>query len=160
METYKLDMETPVGVIEIVGTEKIIQSILFVEREVAQLPEPNVPDVLRQCKEELDAYFRGDRMTFTFPIEQVGTPFQRDVWSTLQTIPFAETTSYRELARRVKRPTAVRAVGATNGRNKLSIVVPCHRVIGSNGKLTGYAGGLWRKEWLLHHEKQVAHQTQ
>ncbi|MGE6492185.1 methylated-DNA--[protein]-cysteine S-methyltransferase [Exiguobacterium sp. NPDC077395] len=160
METYKLDMETPVGVIEIVGTEKVIQSILFVEREVAQLPVLNVPDVLRQCKEELDAYFRGERMTFTFPIEQVGTPFQRDVWSTLQTIPFAETASYRELAERVKRPAAVRAVGATNGRNKLSIVVPCHRVIGSNGKLTGYAGGLWRKEWLLHHEKQVAHQTQ
>lgn len=160
METYKLDMETPVGVIEIVGTEKVIQSILFVEREVAQLPEGNVSDVLRQCKEELDAYFRGERMTFTFPIEQVGTPFQREVWDALQTIPFAETTSYRELSERVKRPAAVRAVGATNGRNKLSIVVPCHRVIGSNGKLTGYAGGLWRKEWLLHHEKQVAHQTQ
>ncbi|MGA9466807.1 MAG: methylated-DNA--[protein]-cysteine S-methyltransferase [Exiguobacterium marinum] len=160
MGTYRLDVETPIGLIEVVGTEKVIQSILFVEREAAQLPEPNVPDVLRQCKEELDDYFRGERMTFTFPIEQVGTSFQRDVWSTLQTIPYAETASYRELAERVKRPAAVRAVGATNGRNKLSIVVPCHRVIGSNGKLTGYAGGLWRKEWLLYHEKQVAHQTQ
>lgn len=160
METYKLDMETPVGVIEIVGTEKVIQSILFVEREVAQLPESDIPNVLRQCREELDAYFRGELMAFTFPTEQIGTTFQHDVWDALQTIPYAETASYRELAERVKRPAAVRAVGATNGRNKLSIVVPCHRVIGSNGKLTGYAGGLWRKEWLLQHEKQVTHQPQ
>ncbi|WP_214795848.1 MULTISPECIES: methylated-DNA--[protein]-cysteine S-methyltransferase [unclassified Exiguobacterium] len=160
METYKLDMKTPIGVIEIVGTETVIQSILFVAREEAQSPESGIPNVLRQCKEELAAYFHGDRMTFTFPTEQTGTTFQHDVWKALQTIPYAETASYRELAERVERPAAVRAVGATNGRNKLSIVVPCHRVIGSNGKLTGYAGGLWRKEWLLHHEKQVAHQTQ
>lgn len=158
METYKLETETPIGVIEIVGTEKVIQSILFVEREVAQLPESDIPNVLRQCREELDAYFRGELMAFMFPTEQIGTTFQHDVWDALQTIPYAETASYRELAERVKRPAAVRAVGATNGRNKLSIVVPCHRVIGSNGKLTGYAGGLWRKEWLLQHEKQVAHQ--
>ena len=127
METYKLETETPIGVIEIVGTEKVIQSILFVEREVAQLPEGNVPNVLRQCKEELDAYFRGERMTFTFPIEQVGTPFQRDVWSTLQTIPYVETASYRELAERVKRPTAVRAVGATNGVSSCLVIVSSDR---------------------------------
>ncbi|WP_214778662.1 methylated-DNA--[protein]-cysteine S-methyltransferase [Exiguobacterium sp. s22] len=160
METYKLEMKTPIGVIEIVGTEEVIQSILFVERDEVHLPDQDVPGVLRQCRDELDAYFRGERMTFTFPTEQMGTTFQLEVWGSLQTIPYAETASYRELAERVQRPTAVRAVGATNGRNKLSIVVPCHRVIGSNGKLTGYAGGLWRKEWLLHHEKQVAHSTQ
>ena len=160
METYKLDVETPIGILEIIGTEQVVQSILFVEREGTQSPESDIPNVLRQCREELDAYFRGKRMTFTFPTEQIGTTFQHDVWDALQTIPYAETASYRELAERVKRPTAVRAVGATNGRNKLSIVVPCHRVIGSNGKLTGYAGGIWRKEWLLQHEKQVAHQPQ
>ncbi|WP_214742473.1 methylated-DNA--[protein]-cysteine S-methyltransferase [Exiguobacterium sp. s48] len=160
METYKLEMKTPIGVIEIVGTDEVIQSILFVERDEVYLPDQDVPGVLRQCRDELDAYFRGERMTFTFPTEQMGTTFQLEVWDALQTIPYAETASYRELAERVQRPTAVRAVGATNGRNQLSIVVPCHRVIGSSGKLIGYAGGLWRKEWLLHHEKQVAHSTQ
>ncbi|WP_215113573.1 methylated-DNA--[protein]-cysteine S-methyltransferase [Exiguobacterium sp. s63] len=160
METYKLEMKTPIGVIEIVGTDEVIQSILFVERDEVYLPDQDVPGVLRQCRDELDAYFRGERMTFTFPTEQIGTTFQLEVWGALQTIPYAETASYRELAERVQRPTAVRAVGATNGRNQLSIVVPCHRVIGSSGKLIGYAGGLWRKEWLLHHEKQVAHSTQ
>ncbi|WP_215145476.1 methylated-DNA--[protein]-cysteine S-methyltransferase [Exiguobacterium qingdaonense] len=159
METYKLDMNTPIGILEISGTEDVIQSILFVEREATFL-EQDVPDVLRQCRDELNAYFRGERMTFTFPTEQIGTDFQREVWSALQTIRFSKTASYRELAERVKRPAAVRAVGATNGRNRLSIVVPCHRVIGSNGKLTGYAGGLWRKEWLLRHEQRIAHPTQ
>ncbi|WP_214813507.1 MULTISPECIES: methylated-DNA--[protein]-cysteine S-methyltransferase [Exiguobacterium] len=160
MGTYKLDVETPIGVLEIIGAEQVVQSILFVERESKRSMEQDVPNVLRQCRDELNAYFRGERMTFTFPTEQIGTTFQHDVWDALQTIPYAETASYRELAERVKRPTAVRAVGATNGRNKLSIVVPCHRVIGSTGKLTGYAGGLWRKEWLLQHEKQVAHHPQ
>lgn len=157
MGTYKLDYNSPIGVMEIVGTERVIQSILFIEgTDVSTTAESGLPEVMEWCQKELNEYFNGERTTFTFPFEQPGTPFQREVWNSLREIPYGETISYRELAERVSRPKAVRAVGSTNGRNGLSIVVPCHRVIGSNGTLTGYAGGLWRKEWLLHHEQQNA----
>lgn len=161
MGTYKLDYNSPIGVMELVGTEQVIQSILFVERaDISTTPKLELPEVMVRCQSELDEYFRGERTTFTFPIEQTGTPFQCEVWNSLTTIPYGETASYRDLAEQVSRPKAVRAVGSTNGRNRLSIVVPCHRVIGSNGALTGYAGGLWRKEWLLRHEQRIVQQTQ
>ncbi|NRD77350.1 methylated-DNA--[protein]-cysteine S-methyltransferase [Bacillus sp. BRMEA1] len=151
---YKLDYESPIGVIEIIGTKEAISSILFTEesKKLNHL-QAETPPVLAECYNQLDEYFKGSRYEFTFPYQFEGTDFQKTVWNALIEIPFAETGSYKDIAVSIGNEKAIRAVGSANGRNKLSIVIPCHRVIGSNGKLTGYAGGLWRKEWLLEHEK-------
>lgn len=106
----------------------------------------------RPVVEQLDAYFEGSLREFTIPVTMAGTPFQRQVWDELGRIPFGTTITYTDLASRAGQPTAMRAVGAANGRNPISIIVPCHRVIGASGKLTGYAGGLAKKHWLLRHE--------
>lgn len=152
---FIIDYQSPIGVIEISGTEKAVSSILFSEKE---LPENGIddytPDVLVTCFKQLDDYFNGKRHDFSFPIEMEGTPFQTKVWNALTSIPYAETGSYKDIANNIGNEKAVRAVGSANGRNKLCIVIPCHRIIGANGTLTGYAGGLWRKEWLLSHEKK------
>jgi len=102
--------------------------------------------------EQLDAYFAGDLRCFDLTLRPTGTTFQRAVWEQLRQIPYGEVVAYGEIARRLGRPSASRAVGAANGRNPLAVVVPCHRVIGADGSLTGYGGGLWRKRWLLAHE--------
>ena len=109
-------------------------------------------DVLAEARRELDAYFAGALTEFTVALAPSGTPFQQRVWTTLRGIAFGDTVSYSEIARRIGAPDAVRAVGAANGRNPLSIVVPCHRVIGADGALTGFGGGVERKRWLLQHE--------
>ena len=111
--------------------------------------------VLREARAQLDAYFTGRLTVFELPLQLEGTEFQRRVWAALCGIPYGETVSYRELAGRIGQPKAVRAVGLANGRNPVSIVVPCHRVIGADGTLTGYGGGLPRKRWLLDHERGV-----
>ncbi|KAA0546069.1 methylated-DNA--[protein]-cysteine S-methyltransferase [Bacillus sp. BGMRC 2118] len=154
MELYKVDYASPIGIIEIIGTHEAIESILFVEGEVPvnHLTE-HTPSVLRECYEQLDEYFKGERINFTFPYAMNGTNFQKSVWKSLTTIPYAQTGSYKDIAIKIGNEKAIRAVGSANGKNKISIAVPCHRIIGSNGTLTGYAGGLWRKEWLLNHEK-------
>ena len=108
--------------------------------------------VLDDARRELDAYFAGRLTTFSVPLAPNGTEFQRRVWSALRAIPFGTTISYATLARRVSNAAAVRAVGAANGRNPIPIIVPCHRVIGSDGSLTGFGGGIPRKKWLLEHE--------
>ncbi len=108
--------------------------------------------VLGAAEEQLDAYFAGDLTAFDLPLAPSGTPFQQRVWAALVEIPFGETTSYGVLAERLERPNAARAVGVANGRNPISIIIPCHRVIGSDGRLTGYGGGIDRKAWLLDHE--------
>jgi methylated-DNA-[protein]-cysteine S-methyltransferase len=154
-KAYKLDYHSPIGVIEIIGSEELIHSIMFVDRDSAIDHQPDVPKVLRDCYDQLDEYFKGEREVFTFPCEQRGTLFQQSVWNELIKIPFAETASYRNIARSLQNEKGIRAVGNANGKNKLSIVIPCHRIIGSNGSLTGYAGGLWRKEWLLNHEMEI-----
>jgi methylated-DNA-[protein]-cysteine S-methyltransferase len=110
-----------------------------------------------EAKQQLQEYFEGKRTTFELPLNPCGTEFQQRVWQELRAIPFGETRSYGELARRIGNPNASRAVGLANGRNPLSIIVPCHRVIGANGKLTGYAGGMERKEWLLNFERYAGH---
>jgi len=151
---YKLDYESPIGVLEIIGTEEAIGSILFTERDKAvNLLQEETPKVLKLCFQQLDEYFKGIRHEFTFPYQMEGTDFQKTVWNALKGIPYAETGSYKDIAVSIGNEKAIRAVGSANGKNKLSIVIPCHRIIGSNGKLTGYAGGLWRKEWLLQHER-------
>jgi methylated-DNA-[protein]-cysteine S-methyltransferase len=152
-KVYKLDYQSPIGVVEIISSEKVIHSILFVDRDSPIEHQPEILEILRDCYKQLDEYFQGERQVFTFPYELRGTLFQQSVWNELTRISFAETASYRDIANSLQKETAVRAVGNANGKNKLSIVIPCHRIIGSNGSLTGYAGGLWRKEWLLNHER-------
>lgn len=110
-------------------------------------------DVFIEAEKQLTEYFAHQRQHFDLPLDPVGTTFQKQVWEQLQQIPFGETISYGTLAQRIGVPTASRAVGAANGRNPISIVVPCHRVIATNGKMTGYAGGIDRKQWLLQHER-------
>lgn len=152
---YKADYESPIGIIEIQGTEEAILSILFSNEKRAVNPlEDDAPKVLKDCCHQLDEYFKGERMNFTFPYVIEGTVFQKTVWNALMGIAFAKTGSYKDIAVSIGNDKAIRAVGNANGKNKLSIVIPCHRIIGSNKKLTGYAGGLWRKEWLLEHEKK------
>lgn len=116
--------------------------------------------LLIQCIEQLIQYFNGQLQRFQLPLNQPGTVFQKEVWNELTQIPFAKTISYLELARRTGDSKATRAVANANGKNNIAIIVPCHRVIGSNGELTGYAGGLWRKKWLLEHEAKIAYGVQ
>ena len=125
--------------------------------EVSHQP---VDGLLENCMQQLRQYFDGQRVQFDLPLYQPGTAFQQKVWAALLTIPFGGTISYLELARRVGDPKAVRAVGTINGKNQLSILVPCHRVIGSDGSLIGYGGDLWRKKWLLDLEARFAHGVQ
>ena len=108
--------------------------------------------VTEEAATQLAAYFDGARRTFELPLAPQGTPFQRAVWAQLLQVPFGETATYRDIALALDNVNGVRAVGAANGRNPIAVIVPCHRIIGSNGRLTGYGGGLWRKEWLLRHE--------
>jgi len=151
---HKLDYASPIGVIEILGTDEAICSIMFSEKDgIVDRIQDETPEVLKDCLGQLDGYFKGQLYEFTFPCSLVGTDFQKTVWNALKSIPYAETGSYKEIAVSIGNEKAIRAVGSANGKNKLSIVIPCHRIIGSNGKLTGYAGGLWRKEWLLEHER-------
>lgn len=112
--------------------------------------------VIQKCIEQLKEYFAGSRKVFDFPITQSGTEFQQKVWNELLNIPFGKRISYMELSKRIGNVKAIRAVGTCNGRNNICIVVPCHRVIGSNGDLVGYGGELWRKKWLLDHEDKYA----
>jgi len=149
MKLESARIQSPVGMLEISGSENGIRSILFMDSESE---ETEVPDCLQDCILQLNEYFAGKRQKFNLAIDPKGTDFQLMVWMQLQKIPFGKTISYLELARMTGSETNTRAVGNANGKNKLNIVIPCHRVIGSNGKLTGYRGGLWRKEILLKFE--------
>ncbi|PKR84786.1 methylated-DNA--[protein]-cysteine S-methyltransferase [Heyndrickxia camelliae] len=152
---YKLDYSSPLGIIEIAGTDEAIYSILFNEQDkVVHALQEDTPEVLKECYTQLDEYFKGVRQEFNIPYIFEGTDFQKTVWNALTQIPFAKTGSYKDIAVSIGNEKAVRAVGSANGKNKLSIIVPCHRIVGSNGTLTGYAGGVWRKEWLLKHERE------
>ncbi len=145
---------SPIGTLEIISDGEAINAVNFVEKN--DWEENNiVPNLVQYCIAELQAYFKGELQNFTFPIAQKGTDFQQKVWAELTKIPYGTTTSYMELSRRIGDVKAIRAVGTTNGKNKLGIIVPCHRVIGSDGSLTGYAGGLWRKKFLLELERKT-----
>lgn len=138
--------QSPCGLMAISADEKGITSIRFVSEPAA---EATPSDLTLACCEQLDAYFDGRLTTFSVPLNPSGTAFQQQVWRQLQAIPYGQTVSYGAIANGIGKPTASRAVGMANGKNPLTIIVPCHRVIGSNGKLTGYAGGLTRKQFLL-----------
>lgn len=154
METRKIYMSTPVGQLMIVGTEDYITALHFMD-EVNELEPAEIFPLLLRCREQLSEYFAGTRQAFDLPIQQAGSDFQQRVWTELLAIPYGATISYLQQAKRLGDPKSIRAVGTTNGKNALAIVVPCHRVIGSDGGLTGYAGGVWRKRWLLDHERRV-----
>jgi methylated-DNA-[protein]-cysteine S-methyltransferase len=153
------EVETPVGVLTLVAGDAGLRAVLWPHESPPPDAAPGHHPVLAAAEQQLDDYFAGTRRTFDLPLDLVGTPFQQRAWRALATIPFATTTSYGEQARRLGVPRAVRAIGAANGRNPLSIVLPCHRVVGANGALTGYGGGLDAKQRLLAHERRVADLT-
>lgn len=146
--------KSPIGYIKISGNDNEITSIDFVEEEPYLKPSKN--QLFEKLQIELDEYFQGKRKSFSICFSTKGTDFQKNVWGELAKIPFGKTKSYKDIAEAIKNDKAVRAVGMANNKNKLPIIIPCHRVIGSNNKLVGYAGGLWRKEWLLNHEKKFS----
>lgn len=154
---YETQHPTPVGKLKLVAGDKGLVAVLW-QRDrpnrvrLEDVVEDDSHPILQQARQELDEYFAGQREAFTVPLDPRGTPFQQSVWMQLRAIPFGETRSYLDLALALGDRNATRAVGAANGRNPISIIVPCHRVIGSSGKLVGFAGGLENKEFLLHHE--------
>lgn len=149
-------IKTPLGIAEIAGDEKGISKISILDVEMGELPE--IPIDLKEAVFQMEDYFLGKRNNFTFKLNPHGTEFQKKVWQGLLEIPFGKTMSYQELSIKLGDIKAIRAVASANGKNPLWIVVPCHRVIGTDGSLTGYAGGLWRKKWLLDHENPVKQQ--
>lgn len=152
--SFRAYYRSEIGLIEITGTDKAIESVNFVNKK--STPSPEAPPCLKECVEQIDEYFKGRRKKFTIEIQLQGTDFQKKVWKQLMKIPYGKTVSYKDIAASIGNKKAVRAVGGANNRNNIGIIVPCHRVIGSNGDLVGYGGGLWRKEWLLRHEKAAA----
>lgn len=143
-------MKTPIGSLLIAENSSGVSAIIF-NADSYSIPESwhRVKNLSSEVMEQLEQYFNGERYEFDLPLAPEGTPFQLDVWRALEKIPYGETISYLDVAKRIGKPAAVRAVGAANGANPLPIVIPCHRVIGNNGKLTGYGGGLEKKQYLL-----------
>ena len=150
-------INTPLGLTEIQGDENGISKIHVMNENVEI--STKIPEELKEAVLQLQDYFDGKRTTFTFPLNPSGTDFQKKVWEELLNIPFGKTRSYLDLSKKLGDVKAIRAVASANGKNPLWIVVPCHRVIGTDGSLTGYAGGLWRKKWLLEHENPVKQET-
>ncbi|MDP6683346.1 MAG: methylated-DNA--[protein]-cysteine S-methyltransferase [Desulfobacterales bacterium] len=150
METYKTYYKSPLGPIEIVGAQDNILSLGFVEDMLQG--DAELPFCLKACLKQIDEYFKWKRKEFLLNLEPLGTDFQKRVWQQLRKISFGETASYGDIAKAIDNPNASRAVGNANRINPICIIIPCHRIIGSDGSLTGYGGGLWRKEWLLKHE--------
>jgi methylated-DNA-[protein]-cysteine S-methyltransferase len=157
--------KSPLGLLRVGGTDTYISQVSFIdhldesEYQHAGQNGPVTPLVI-QCIEQLIQYFQGQRRVFDFPVYQEGTEFQQRVWNELTAIPFGKTISYLDLSRRLGDTKAIRAAAAANGKNNIAIVVPCHRVIGSKRDLVGYAGGLWRKKWLLDHETKILYGVQ
>ena len=150
-------IQTPLGVTAITGDTFGVSRITVLNEEAR--PSATIPVELQDAVTQLQEYFKGNRSDFTFTINPDGTDFQKKVWDALLKIPFGTTTSYQKLSVQLGDVKAIRAVANANGKNPLWIVVPCHRVIGSDGSLTGYAGGLWRKKWLLEHETPPVQQS-
>lgn len=150
-------VETPLGHAIITGDINGVSSV-SIKDTTEQLSEV-IPEDLLDCVTQLKAYFREERKDFDLKLNPSGTDFQKKVWQYLQQIPFGKTCSYLELSKKIGDPKAIRAVANANGKNPLWIIIPCHRVIGSNGSLTGYAGGLHRKQWLINHESENKQQT-
>ena len=152
-------VDTPIGPLTLVASADALCEVRFPNgRAVGPVDGPHDPHhpVLADAARQLREYFAGDRTTFELPLDPRGSPFQRSAWQGLATIPFGETVNYGEQARRLGHDGKARAIGAANGSNPIPVILPCHRVIGSDGSLTGFGGGLETKAWLLHHERRVA----
>jgi methylated-DNA-[protein]-cysteine S-methyltransferase len=155
-------VDSPVGTLQLIASDAGIRALLWqtddtrVHVGLTELVDPADHPVLLETEQQLEQYFAGTLTKFDLLLDPVGTPFQLDAWRELSNIAYGKTASYAEQATKIGRPKAVRAVGAANGKNPISIIVPCHRVIGSNGSLTGFAAGVDAKRWLLDHERRVA----
>lgn len=167
MTTETIYYRSPLGILEIRAAGNTLTHLLFANSwKGTQLDESGLDfaapasAVIQDCISQLDEYFAGTRTGFNLDMAQEGTGFQQTVWAELANIPYGKTISYLELSKRIGNVKAIRAVGTANGNNSISIIVPCHRVIGSNGDLIGYGGDLWRKKWLLEHEGKFAHGVQ
>lgn len=157
MESKKTYYKTPLGTAEIIGNEQGIQSISVLDQDIET--SINTPEFAKDCIQQLEEYFAGERTEFNLKLNPKGTDFQQSVWGELLNIPFGKTRTYLEQTKKIGDPKAIRAVASANGKNPIWIIIPCHRVIGSDGSLTGYAGGIWRKKWLLAHENPVKQQS-
>ena len=151
LKIYQTFYKSPIGFISIIATRDSILTLYFAEK--SRPGDHDLPFCMKECVKQLDEYFAGQRKAFFLNLAPQGTKFQRLIWRQLEKIPFGSVVSYSEIARIIGKPNAFRAVGNANGKNPISIIIPCHRVVGSNGTLTGYGGGLWRKEWLIAHER-------
>ena len=152
---------SPVGTLQLVADHDVLTELSFCDNSVPNQPQAAPQSrVLQQCMQQLDDYFAGRRFHFQLSLQQAGTPFQQQVWQALQGIEPGKTVSYLQLSKNIGNAKAIRAVGTANGKNNIAIIVPCHRVIGSNGSLVGYSGELWRKQWLLQHEAKYLHGVQ
>jgi methylated-DNA-[protein]-cysteine S-methyltransferase len=150
---------SPLGHLKISATDTAVTEVLFCDEPAVQHAGGDMVDtpVMQACVQQLEAYFKGESRSFDLPLAQPGTSFQQTVWKELQKIPYGSTISYLELARRLGNVKAIRAAASSNGKNKIAVIVPCHRVVGSDQRLVGYAGGLSKKRWLLDHELKFAH---
>ncbi len=152
MSTYFLTIDSPIGILKLTSDETQLNAISFDSEPLTAAPL--LPDILFLVKKQLQEYFAGTRQSFDLPLDPQGTVFQKLVWKLLAQVPYGSTRSYIEIARLLGSENASRAVGMANGRNPIPLIIPCHRIIGHSGKLTGYAGGLARKKWLLLHEQK------
>lgn len=152
-ERFQSYYHSPAGIIQLTATANAITNLQFVDDTVNQ-PNHESP-ILTEATKQLEAYFRGTLKSFSLPLEPAGTPFQLKVWELLGNIPYGQTLSYAALSLQFGDEKAIRAIAKANGANPIPIIIPCHRVIGSNGTLTGYSGGLHRKQWLLDLEAQT-----
>ena len=149
MKIYTAICGSPVGNLLIQCTDDAVRAVLFTDEENTFTDQH---PLIGECVLQLSEYFDGKRTFFRLPLAQDGTEFQQKVWNLLYSIPYGKTYSYKELSHQYGDVKAIRAIASANGKNSLCIIIPCHRVIGNNGSLTGYSGGLWRKQWLLQHE--------
>lgn len=149
--------KTPIGIAKIEGNTQGITSITVMDTD--QQPSQNIPSCLQACVQQLQEYFEGNRKHFTVTLNPSGTEFQKKVWQALQTVPYGKTSTYLKQSKAMGNVKAIRAVAAANGKNPIWIIIPCHRIIGTDGSLTGYAGGIWRKKWLLSHENPSHQQS-
>ena len=161
IELHYTYYESPIGLLKIGGTDHFIGELSFVDNpDQLTHGEPGISEVMHQCTEQLIEYFHGTRRSFDIPVFQEGTEFQLRVWSELLEISYGKTISYMDLAKKLGDAKVIRAAASSNGKNHIAIMVPCHRVIGSDKSLVGYSGGKWRKKWLLQHEFKITHGVQ
>ncbi|AWV99958.1 methylated-DNA--[protein]-cysteine S-methyltransferase [Arcticibacterium luteifluviistationis] len=153
-KTFTSYLESPIGSIELITSEDAVLSAEF--KDESQSSDQHLPEIAIQLQKQLKDYFEGNLLEFNLKLNPQGTDFQKRVWQELTNIPFGKNTSYMDMAVKLGDPKVIRAAAAANGKNPISIIIPCHRVIGKDGSLTGYAGGLHRKKWLLDHENRLA----